>query len=143
MQHPTNKQYRCRFFKIHELVPPDVYNERSDKAWQLLDSRLLITLDRMRMRYGPITVNNYFWGHDRKYSGLRTPDSEHYSPTSQHTFGRAADCIFREIGVDVVRTDILEHPYDTEFQHINAIELDTSWLHFDVRNCDRVMTFKP
>ncbi len=64
--------YRCKHFSIHGLVPPDVFNERQEKAWELLDERLLITLNRLRERYGPITVNNYYWGNDREWSGQRT-----------------------------------------------------------------------
>lgn len=59
-----------------------------------MDERLLTTLDRLCTRFGPITVNNYYWGHEREWSGLRTADSPFYSPFSQHTFGRAADCLF-------------------------------------------------
>ena len=67
--------YRCRHFAIHELVPPLVLEDRGDRAWQLLDERLLATLDRLRDRYGPVTVNNYQWDGEREWSGLRTPDS--------------------------------------------------------------------
>ena len=82
--------YRCEYFAIHELVPPKVFQEWGEKAWELLDERLLITLDRLRRRYGPMTVNNYYWGKEREWSGLRTKDSPFYSRYSQHTFGRAA-----------------------------------------------------
>ncbi len=87
--------YTCQHFAIHELVPPHVYQDRGEAAWQLLDERLLITLDKLRIRYGPTTVNNYYWGSEREWSGLRTVDSPYYRPYSQHTFGRAADCLFQ------------------------------------------------
>ena len=54
--------YKCEYFKVHELVPPHVYNARGEKAWELLDEQLLRTLDRLRQRYGPMTINNYLWG---------------------------------------------------------------------------------
>ena len=79
--------YKCEHFAIHELVPPHVFEQRGEKAWELLDDRLLVTLDRLRERYGSMTVNNYYWGSDREWSGLRTNDSPYYSPYSQHTFG--------------------------------------------------------
>jgi len=50
--------YKCDHFKIQELVSPGVYKDRGDKAWELLDDRLLMTLDKLRERYGPIIVNN-------------------------------------------------------------------------------------
>lgn len=135
--------YTCEHFVIQELVPPKVYEARGEKAWQLLDERLLITLDRLRKRYGPMTVNNWHWGKDREWSGLRTPDSPYYSAYSQHSFGRAADCLFKNTTAEAVRQDILNHPEDEDFALIGSVELDVGWLHFDVRNCDRVMAYHP
>ena len=137
--------YKCENFAIHELVPPKVYQKRGEKAWELLDPRLLITLDRLRERYGPIRVNDYGYRNpgNRQWSWLRTPGSPHFSPTSQHTFGRAADCLFSDVEVEQVRKDILANPDDHAFKLINSIELDVSWLHVDVRNCERIKAFKP
>lgn len=134
-------QYRCRHFALHELLPPHVFQERRDAGWELLDDRLLQALDRLRERYGPMTVNNYHWGGPREWSGLRTPDSPFYSRLSQHSFGRAADCLFANTTAEHVRQDILATPNAPTFQLINSIELNVSWLHFDVRNCDRVKTY--
>ncbi len=135
--------YTCHHFVIHELVPPAVYGNRGEKAWELLDERLLITLDRLRNRYGRMTVNNYYWGKEREWSGLRTTDSPYYSPFSQHTFGRAADCLFADQTSEEVRKDILENPDNPAFELIGSIELDVSWLHFDVRNCERIKQYSP
>jgi len=134
--------YKCEHFAIHELVPRKVYEDRGEKAWQLLDLRLLVTLDRLRKRYGSITINNWYWGGDREWSGLRTPDSPYYSAYSQHTFGRAADCLFT-IPSENIRQDILADPTHRDFELIGSLELGVSWLHFDVRNCDRIMTYYP
>lgn len=135
--------YKCKYFAIHELVPPKVFDERGEKAWELIDDRLLITLDRLRERYGSITINNYVWGKDRQWSGLRTPDSPYFSPYSQHTFGRAADCIFADVTAEQVRQDMLNNIDDPLFEFVRSIELSVSWLHFDIRNCTRIKAFKP
>lgn len=135
--------YTCKHFAIHELVPPNAYKERGEKAWQLLDDRLLMTLDKLRERFGVMTVNSYHWGGDREWSGLRTSDSPYYSPYSQHSFGRAADCLFGAASVEAVRQEILANPDDPDFALIGSLELGVSWLHFDVRNCDRIMTYRP
>ena len=135
--------YKCKHFAIHELVPPQVFEDRGDKAWELLDDRLLYTLDQLRNRYGRITVNKWHWGGDRLWSGLRTSGSPYYSQYSQHSFGRAADCLFNELSAEKVRVDIMANPNDPAFEYINSVELDVSWLHFDVRNCNRIQTFKP
>jgi hypothetical protein len=133
--------YKCEHFVIEELVPPQVFKDRGEKAWQLLDDRMLITLDRLREKYGSMTVNNWKWGGDREWSGLRTSDSPYYSKYSQHSFGRAADVIFKHITAEEVRQAILENPDDPTFELINSFEEGVSWLHFDVRNCDRVLTY--
>ena len=135
--------YKCTHFAIHELVPPHVFEQRGELAWELLDERLLLTLDRLRERYGYMTVNNYYWGKDREWSGFRTQDSPYYSAYSQHSFGRAADCLFQNISAEEVRKDILASPNDPVFELIGSLELGVSWLHFDVRNCDRIKTYYP
>ncbi|MCP3898619.1 MAG: hypothetical protein GY707_02670, partial [Desulfobacteraceae bacterium] len=122
--------YKCDHFDIHELVPQAVLRDRGDKAWELLDERVLIILDRLRVRYGKMTVNNYHWGGNRMWSGLRTPNSPYYRTYSQHSFGRAVDCLFDEKSAEEVRQDILANPDDPDFELIGSIELDVSWLHF-------------
>ena len=135
--------YKCEYFAIHELVPRNVFHGRGEKAWELLDERLLITLDKLRVRYGRMTVNNYYWGKSREWSGLRTTDSPFYSAFSQHTFGRAADCLFESKTAEEVRQDILTNPESNDFKLIGSVELGVSWLHFDVRNCDHIKIFYP
>ena len=135
--------YKCKHFVIEELVPPKVFKDRGQKAWQLLDDRMLMTLDRLREKYGSMTVNNWKWGGDREWSGLRTADSPYYSKYSQHSFGRAADVIFKHDTAEKVRQDILAKPDEFAFEYINSIELGVSWLHFDCRNAKRIFAFHP
>lgn len=124
-----------------ELVPPHVYEERKELAWQLLDSRALRSLDMLRDKFGGIIVNNYHTGGDRKWSGLRTRGCPHYSEYSQHTYGRAFDCLFMDTDAATVRNYVLLHK--TEFPEITAVEKDVSWLHFDCRNCAPIKIFNP
>jgi len=133
--------YICTHFDLHELLPPKLFRSRPINGWELLDSRLLITLDNLRKKYGKITINDYYFGGEREWSGLRTPESPYYSETSQHTFGRAADCLFSDISVDRVREEILAGS-NYGFGYIHGIELDVSWFHVDVRNYDGIKTFK-
>ena len=133
--------YICDHFFIHELVPRHVYAERGAKAWELLDDRMLRLIDRLREKFGKMTINNWYWGGDREWSGLRTAGSPFYSPYSQHSFGRAFDAIFDEVGIETVRQYILNNP--DEFPELMSLELDVSWLHGDVRNCVRIKAFKP
>lgn len=52
----------AKHFKIVELVPPHAHHARGEKAWELIDPRLIDTLDRLRGHYGKMTVNNWYWG---------------------------------------------------------------------------------
>lgn len=133
--------YKCAHFRIEELVPQHVFEDRGQQAWMLLDSAALIALDALREKFGPITVNNWVWGGDRQWSGLRTAQSPFGSQYSQHRFGRAFDCLFRDTTAEEARQYILANP--CEFPLITSMELGTSWLHFDTRNCDRIMTYTP
>lgn len=133
--------YSPQFFAIHELVPRKVYEERGEAAWELLDASALKTLDQLRKKFGPMTVNNWYWGGNREWSGLRTEDSPYGSQYSQHRFGRAFDCIFRDATAEEVRQYVLANP--DEFPYLTSLELGTSWFHFDTRHCKRIKTFYP
>ena len=131
--------YQCKHFQLQELIPPHVYDERAEKAWQLLDDRALITLDSLRDRFGFTTVNNWHIGGNYKWRGLRTPECPEFSPYSQHTFGRGFDCVFSGTSAEEARSYILSRK--EEFPFIRSMEKGVSWLHFDVRNCLPIFLF--
>lgn len=135
--------YKCKHFAIHELVPPKVFEDRGEKAWELLDDRLLHMIDNLRREFGPATINNYYWGGERDWSGLRTPESPWYSPYSQHTFGRAADLLFKEATADEVRDAIKRHRNVGIYPDITGLEEGISWVHIDVRNYGGLKVFSP
>jgi len=124
--------YKCQFFKIQELVSSAVYDDRGQKAWSLLDERALKTLDKLREVFGSVTVNDWLWGGSNEFRGFREPSCKVGAKYSQHRFGRAFDCKFRSVSADEVREYILQNP--NEFPYIASIEMNVSWLHFDVRN---------
>jgi hypothetical protein len=135
--------YKCKHFKIYELVPRKIYEALGEKAWSLLDSRALEMLDKIREYAGPLIVNTWYWDGGREWSGLRTPESPYYGPFSQHTYGRAFDCIASQKATEELREHILNN--QEEFPYIRGIELGVSWLHFDVGNRpgDVIYTFNP
>ena len=54
----TNNQYRCKYFKIEELVHPNLLKTiPEDILWSMFDDRLLKVADRYRENYGPIFIN--------------------------------------------------------------------------------------
>tara|TARA_R110000772_G_scaffold184459_4_gene295477 strand:+ start:3457 stop:3888 length:432 start_codon:yes stop_codon:yes gene_type:complete len=139
--------YKCKHFCIEELVPPEVFEARGEKAWELLDDRLLYAIDALRNEFGPATINNYKWGGDRTQSGLRTAGSAYFSPYSQHTFGRAADMLFKSTDVNDIRDWLKSdegldvEPTNAEWLEIKGIEDGVSWLHIDTRNFDGLKVF--
>lgn len=130
-----------KYFVVQEYVPRYVFEKWGSQAWQFLDERLLQMDFALRERFGRITINNWHLGGEREWSGLRTPRSPYYSELSQHSFGRASDKLFHDTTTEEVRAYILANP--TAFPFISAVELDTSWLHTDVRNVKPIFTFKP
>ena len=135
---------RCRHFKIWELVPQNYYEGYSEyKLWWLFDDRALLTLDMLRDQYGEMIINNWRSGGQYQYRGFRPANSTTGSEFSQHKYGRAFDIKFLDIPVGVVQQDCIDKKYDC-FKYITAIELNTSWLHFDCRNYEGdLLTFVP
>ena len=143
-----SKLYIPKHFRIEELVYPGFYEahkHRGNLIWLAFDVRVLVTADRLRERYGPITVNDWLWGGAFEESGLRAMSTKTGSELSQHKYGRALDCKFRDCTADEVRADMRvggcfkPHTYvDTTFEFITCIEefKGMSWFHFDVRNHD-------
>jgi hypothetical protein len=150
---------KAEYFKIQELVPPCVYSARGNKAWELIDDRLIYTIDQLRRKFGTTIINTWHSGGDQSQSGLRT--YEYYlqdgnneiefnkrlveamlkfnKSYSQHKYGRAADCLFSGVTADEVREYIFTNPH--KFEYINGIERNVSWLHIDVRNSDILKVF--
>lgn len=134
---------KSKYFKIQELVSKETYNARGERAWQLIDPYLIMTIDKLKEVFpkGTITINNWLWGGDRNESGLRVHGMKHYSPYSMHSFGKAIDAIFSHYKTEEVRQHIIDNP--KEFPYIKGIELGVSWLHIDTRNLDEVLAFYP
>ena len=132
---------KSKHFAIHELVPPHIFEKFGEKAWKFIDSRLIESIDALKEHFnlGTMTINNYYWGGDRKWSGLRTPQSPYYSETSQHSLGNAIDAVFSHYSAKDVRNYIIDNQH--KFPHIKGVELDVGWVHVDVRNEDHIQLF--
>ena len=64
--------YKCKYFKLQELVCPDVYKQYGEKAWEFFDESFLKDLDLVRELLGvPIIINNWNTEGQYKESGLR------------------------------------------------------------------------
>lgn len=130
-----------KHFKLQELVSKEMYQDRGTKGWQLINPALIILIDRIKRQFpnGTMTINNWMWGGNRSQSGLRSPGSKWYSPTSQHSLGNAADCVFSDYSTDEVRDYLIANAY--RFPELKGVEKGVNWLHVDVRNSEAFMTF--
>ena len=127
--------YKCKKFRIEELVPPEVFSFYGERCWQFFRPGILITLDRMRWRYNkPITVNDWLWGGQFSYRGFRPPSCTIGADFSLHRFWGAIDCDVEGMPAEEVRQDILTNKDDPAFKEINCIEMGVNWVHFDARN---------
>ena len=151
--------YIPKYFTIEELFSPETIKENTQNGiinqniWRLFDYSTLLTIDRLRIRFGPTVVNDYIWGGANQYRGFRSFISlvdknnlENYkqvkcvdwtSFTSQHCFGRAIDSKFNKISAEEVREDIKNNPNDATYEFITAVENNVSWLHFDTRSWNK------
>lgn len=119
---------------LDEYLPKDIYLKYANRPQILLgliDERLIKADQLLRDKFGAVTINNWWVGGNREWSGLRTKESPYYSLTSQHTFGRASDKLFAHAPAEVVRKYIQANWKELG---ITCIESDVSWVHSDVRN---------
>ena len=127
--------YQCRHFGIQELVAPEIYAARVSRAWELLDTELLMTIDAARDAVGPITINDWHWGGMFKYSGLRPWDCAIGAKWSDHKYGRACDLKPIRVTPRELYDYMLKHP--EKFPHLRSlenIEKTPSWVHVSTRN---------
>ena len=138
-------------FVIEELVCKDVYDKFKDKAWQLFDPRLIITLDWLRERLNkPIYVNNWDSGGKFDERGLRCIQcplvkkaiAENRLYMSAHMLGQAVDMDIEGLVAEEVRQWLVKNkntlPYPIR------LEADVSWVHLDVQDTgQKVYLFNP
>jgi hypothetical protein len=121
-------------FRVEEFVDPETFKNRGNRSLALIDWRMLWTADHLREYFDkPITINNWIFGGNREWSGIRNPKSTYYSVTSQHTMGRALDMLIDGIDADDVRNEIINNPDEPSFKYITTLETDISWVHLDCR----------
>ena len=136
-----------KYFKLHELIDKNTFINLGDDGWNLVNYKLIETLDTLKEIFnkGTITINNYKWGGNREWSGLRTKESKYYSKTSMHSLSddgigtdltfKAIDCVFSDYSAEEVREYILNN--SSKFPYITRLEDNVSWLHFDIKVTNR------
>lgn len=127
--------YTCKYFKLEELVYPEVFTSRGVRCWELLNAKLLITLDNLWQRFGALGVNSWNSGGALHESGLRPWNTLTGAVWSMHKYGCAADLHPKGISPLEMQREILAHP--DAFPHLTCMEdaaKTVTWLHVDVRN---------
>lgn len=140
--------YKCKYFKISELVHPDLLKQHGEsKCWMFFDDRLLRFIDWAREKYGSIIINNS----SLKDCGARKIDSSTGAGFSAHKLWRAFDLhivsIEKKCGSDKkskadeykkVREEILKYK-EWEFVNFEISNKGTPiwWLHVDSYNRDK------
>lgn len=126
-----------KYFIIEELVPQIVIDTLGrDYAWWTLDPRLVLSINEYRQFIGrSCTINNYKWGGNRQFSGLRFEDfytdgKKHFS---QHFYGRAGDLIVEDLDAQSAREAVKDMKKLGKLQYITTIEENVDWLHMDCR----------
>lgn len=144
--------YRCKYFKIEELVHPNLLKEiPEDILWMILDPNLLKAADIIRNHYGPSFVNDK----GLVDCGLREINSKTGAIYSAHKFGRALDLHITSIenknltkeekikAYNRIRSEMLDKISDfrkkINQEHSILIEClnfedNISWLHIDTFN---------
>lgn len=128
--------YRPKYFQLHEVVPADVIQALGEKAWMLMDERILKGADWLREKFGPCVINGKFGGKVFTESGLRNPLTSTGARFSQHKFGRAVDLKFLNVNVKEVYDYILANQPEARANGITTVEnisFTKSWLHCDCR----------
>ena len=118
---------------LDEYIPKALYFKWKHKPHRLiglLDKELIIADQMLRDHFGVVTINNWWTGGQRNWSGIRTLGSSYYSETSQHTYGRASDKIFKNATAEEVRAYIIDNWQELG---ITCIEMGVNWVHSDTR----------
>lgn len=131
--------YRPKYFKLYELLPPDLYRDEY-QGWMLFDEKLLITLDVIREIIGECLIcNTWFQDGNRRASGYRLPESAVGAKFSQHKQGKAADLLCAKYTAEQMRKMIADNadrlPYPIR------IERGVSWLHIDTKGGKDKITY--
>lgn len=126
-----------KYFRWEELVPPEIFNKPPSTGFAILfDPRMLVTLIRLRERYGKaITCNTWHNGGNFSLRVLRPLGKipKGGSAFSQHFFGRACDLDVAGMTAEQVRQDMKADPKSKDFEFITCVEDKVTWVHFDCR----------
>jgi hypothetical protein len=138
--------YRCRYFKIQELVSPIVYYKYGDFCWRFFSDNIKKDLDTIRGTHGcSIIINDWvFGGKKYKQCGFRSNQDDLVKSKktlycSAHCLGKAFDLHSLHSNADLY-SEITQLKQKGLLLAINRIESPKStgngWVHIDELGTD-------
>lgn len=135
-----------KYFKIEEFVDKSTYDKWGDKSIWFIDPTLLSLMVNLRELFGAsITINDWLWGGEFQYRGLRPSGTPYHRQYSQHSFGRAVDFDVAGYTAEEARVKIKEwYSHGLLGTQDISLEEKVSWVHLDVRSHGQgILTFNP
>lgn len=139
--------YKCKYFKLQELVSPIVYNKFGEFAWCFFDENILRDLDLIRKRFGQaITINSWLYGGNTTQCGFRSNMDKLVQDKktvycSAHCMGKATD-LHSSDNVRLFNL-IYELISKGELSAIKRLESRKStkdgWVHIDSFQTDKII----
>lgn len=135
-------------FDIRELVHPDIYNHPAigDRCKDFIHPNAKYTLDDLRERVGPITINDWLFGGQYVDSGLRLPDGNVGAALSAHRFGVAFDLKFSDTTPQDVFYEVLNNQRAFPFiSRLESVDHTPTWLHIEIctKRAGDIIIFNP
>jgi hypothetical protein len=122
--------YKCKYFEIYELVPPELMSLPEDYLWGLFDENLLRVIDNLRKALAkPITINTWKSGGEFSLRGFRPKSTKIGAKNSPHKKGKALDFDVFGMTAQQVRDYIIKN--HAKFPEIKRMEKDVTWVHID------------
>jgi len=127
--------YKCKHFKIEELVPEKTYKTHGDDSWNLFDERILKVIDKIRDYFGcSMVINNWASEGNMQFRGYRYPGCGVGTPTGAHYKGMAADFNLYKQGKlldsEFVSKETIKNK--AKFPEVKGVEVVNGWSHVDV-----------
>lgn len=127
---------------VRELVDHQTFFTLGQKAWTLIDMRLLETLNQLKEAYGyTMVINTWFmknwqrFGEMREFSGYRPNTSTVGKTNGAHYRGMGADILFFDASGHLINSDAIRAKIMADckkFPWIRCMEVGISWVHLDV-----------
>lgn len=131
--------YKCRYFKLQELVSPLVFDKYGAFAWSFFDENILRDLDKIREKFGSaLTINTWLFGGGTTQCGFRSNMDKMVKEKtglycSAHTMGKAFDLhAYDSVKLFYLIKDMIERG---ELLAVKRLESRSNthdgWVHID------------